>query len=130
MAEVQGKLPEEIAVEEQANIVRTLKTAKAPKEQVDEAVAELKKRKAALAAVKPAEAPVAAAAAAAAAAEATPVAPAAVEDLSAYFASAVSVSNCPAGLTPEERFKLVSSVAEECIEAAELAYAPSCSESK
>lgn len=112
------KSPEEVAVEEQAANVRALKTAKAPKEAVDEAVAELKKRKAALEASKPPASKEAAAAPAEAAPAPAPTEP---EDLSQYFSSALAISNSPSGLSPQERFDLVASVAEECIERSELA---------
>jgi hypothetical protein len=103
-------------VEEQAQHVRALKAAKAPKAEIDAAVVELKKRKEALAASQPAPA-----AAGAEAAEAAPPAAAVEVDLSKHFSSALALSHCPPGMTPEERYRLVASVAEECIEASELA---------
>ncbi len=106
-------------------MVRDLKKKRAPKDEVDAAVAELKARKAALEAIKPKPAPTAqeaegagAGAGAGACAEATAVK---VEDLTQHFTSALALSNCPPGMTPQERFEMVVSVGQECIELSELA---------
>ena len=113
------------AVEAAGQAVRALKTAKASKEELEAAVTELKQRKALHTAAVAAEGPAASAVAApkveAADGAAAPEEVVAVENLSAVFASHASMSNCPAGMTPEERFQLCVSVGEECIERSELA---------
>ena len=103
-----------LAVEEQAKVVRELKAAKAPKEDIDMAVAELKRRKAALDALK--------ASVEAASEKGAPEAAPSIEvDLSAHFESKLSLDHCPPNMSPRERFEMIRSVGEECIEAAELA---------
>lgn len=104
--------------EAQVALIKQLKTSKAPKEEVEAAVAELRRIREALGITKPEKEKKEDKAVESVGEVLKAVT---LDELRPHFTSESAIANCPPGMTPEERFQLVYSVAEECIQPLELA---------